>query len=141
MSEVASGACGANNGIRRRQAAPRTSVYTRVYTAVENSGLLGPHASRANAERNFQMAEAKWPVCKEDTADRPLRPGRLPSTSERIAWERAGAARGLWLCCVGRSSPMGIDLPPRLARDPSPLPPFRKFISAFALSRHSLKPH
>ena len=21
---------------------------------------------RANAERNFQMAEAKWPVCKEE---------------------------------------------------------------------------
>ena len=105
---------------------------------------------RANAERNFQMAEAKWPVCKEeakanvhrpwpcasDTADRPLRPGRLPSFSERIAWERAGARmgrrgpipfKGLWLCCVGRSSLggkkgshpfLGIDLPPRLARDP-----------------------
>ena len=41
------------------------------------------------------MAEAKWPICQEeananvcktlafadDTADRPLRPGRLPSTS------------------------------------------------------------
>ena len=94
------------------------------------------------------MAEAKWPVCQEeskanvhrpwpcdsDTADRPLRPGRLPSTSERIAWERAGAARGLWLCCVGRPSPMGIGLPPRLAKDPSALPPFRKFISGFALA-------
>ena len=107
-----------------------------------------PSAPRANPERNFQMAEAKWPVCTEeakanvhrpwpcadDTADRPLRPGRLPSTSERIAWERAGAARGLWLCCVGRPSPMGIGLPPRLARDPSALPPFRKFISGFALN-------
>ena len=93
------------------------------------------------------MAEAKWPVCKEeakanvrrpwpcadDAADRPLRPGRLPSTSERIAWERAGAQmgrrgpipfRGLWLCCVGRPSLggkkgshpfLGIGLPPRLA--------------------------
>ena len=103
--------------------------------------------SRANPERNFQMAEAKWPVCQEeakanvrrpwpfadDAADRPLRPGRLPSTSERIAWERAGAARGLWLCCVGRPSPMGIGLPPRLVRDPSALPPFRKFLSGFAL--------
>ena len=102
------------------------------------------------------MAEVQWPVCKEeakanvqrpwpladDTADRPLRPGRLPSTSERIAWERADAARGLWLCCVGRPSLggkkgshpfLGIGLPPRLARDPSALPPFRKFISAFAL--------
>src|SRR4249919_2655673 len=93
------------------------------------------------------MAEAKWPVfqeeskanvhrpwpCDSDAADRPLRPGRLPSTSERIAWERAGAARGLWLCCVGRPSPMGIGLPPRLAKDPSALPPFRKFISGFAL--------
>jgi hypothetical protein len=93
------------------------------------------------------MAEAKWAVCQEeakanvcrpwpcasDTADRPLRPGRVPSTSERIAWERAGAARGLWLCCAGRSSPMGIALPPRLAGDPSALPPFRKFISAVAL--------
>ena len=29
---------------------------------------------------------------------------------------------------------MGIDLPPRLTRDPSALPPFRKFISAFALT-------
>ena len=75
-----------------------------------------------------------WP-CDSDTADRPLRPGRLPSTSERIAWERAGAARGLWLCCGGRPSPMGIGLPPRLAREPSALPPFRKFISAFALIR------
>ena len=36
---------------------------------------------------------------------------------------------------VDRSSPMGIDLPPRLARDPSELPPFRKFISAFALDQ------
>ena len=112
--------------------------------------------ARANPERNFQMAEAKWPVCTEeakanvhrpwpcadDTADRPLRPGRLPSTSERIAWERAGAARGLWLCCVGRPSLggkkgshpfLGIGLPPRLARDPSALPPFRKFLSGFAL--------
>src|SRR4249919_2286004 len=98
------------------------------------------------------MAEAKWPVfqeeskanvhrpwpCDSDAADRPLRPGRLPSTSERIAWERAGAARGLWLCCVSRPSPMGIGLPPRLARDPSALPPFRKFISAFALVGRSL---
>ncbi len=64
-----------------------------------------------------KRAEAKWPVfqeeskanvhrpwpCDSDTADRPLRPGRLPSTSERIAWERA-------------------------------LPPFRKFISGFALT-------
>ena len=104
-----------------------------------------------------KMAEAKWPVCQEeskanvhrpwpcdsDTADRPLRPGRLPSTSERIAWERAGAARGLWLCCVGRPSLggkkgshpfLGIGLPPRLAKDPSALPPFRKFISGFALA-------
>jgi len=120
---------------------------------------------RANAERNFQMAEAKWPVCQEeakanvhrpwpcaaDTADRPLHPGRLPSHSERIAWERAGAQmgrrgpipfKGLWLCCVGRSSLggkkgshpfLGIGLPPRLARDPSALAQFRKFISAFAL--------
>jgi len=40
---------------------------------------------------------------------------------------------GLWLCCVGRSSLggkkgfhpfLGIDLPARLARDPSALPPF-----------------
>ena len=44
------------------------------------------------------------------------------------------ARRGSWLCCVDRPSPMGIDLPPRLARDPSALPPFRKFISAFALT-------
>ena len=64
--------------------------------------------ARANAERNFQMAEAKWAVCQKeakanvhrpwpcasDTADRPLRSGRLPSTSERIAWERAGAQMG-----------------------------------------------
>ena len=116
------------------------------------------------------MAEAKWPVCKEEakanvhrpwplasnTADRSLRPGRLPSTSERIAWERARARmgrrgpipfKGLWLCCVGRSSLggkkgshpfLGIDLPPRLARDPSALPPFRKFISAFALNNMAL---
>ena len=103
--------------------------------------------TRANPERNFQMAEAKWPVCQkeakanvrrpwpcaDDAADRPLRPGRLPSTSERTAWERAGAQmgrrgpipfRGLWLCCVGRPSLggkkgshpfLGIGLPPRLA--------------------------
>jgi hypothetical protein len=32
--------------IRRRHAASRTSVYTKVYTGVENSGLLGPHASK-----------------------------------------------------------------------------------------------
>jgi hypothetical protein len=30
---------------------------------------------------------------------------------------------------------MGIALPPRLARDPSALPPFRKFISGFALTK------
>jgi hypothetical protein len=29
---------------------------------------------------------------------------------------------------------MGIGLPPRLARDPSAMPPFRKFISGFALA-------
>ena len=38
------------------------------------------------------------------------------------SWERAGAARGLWLCCVGRPSLggkkgshpfLGIGLPPR----------------------------
>ena len=67
---------------------------------------------------------------------------RLESDSFRTAWERAGAARGLWLCCVGGSSLggkkgshpfLGIALPPRLARDPSAQPPFRKFISAFAL--------
>ena len=129
--------------VHRIEESPKTTKEVKVKEA--SSRLR----ARANAERNFQMAEAKWPVCKEeakanvhrpwpcasDTADRPLRPGRLPSTSERIAWERAGAARGLWLCCVGRSSPMGIDLPPRLARDPSALPPFRKFISAFALTR------
>jgi sigma-B regulation protein RsbU (phosphoserine phosphatase) len=36
---------------------------------------------------------------------------------------------------------MGIGLPPRLARDPSALPPFRKFISAFALDAtlHQMK--
>src|SRR4029077_6753139 len=102
-----------------------------------------PGRGKANADR-------PWP-CASDTADRPLRPGRLPSTSERIAWERAGAQMGrrgpipfrrLWVGCVGRSSLggkkgshpfLGIDLPPRLARDPSALPPFRKFISAFAL--------
>ena len=48
----------------------------------------------------------------------------------------------LWLCCVGRPSLggkkgshpfLGIGLPPRLARDPSALPPFRKFLLAFAL--------
>jgi hypothetical protein len=33
---------------------------------------------------------------------------------------------------------MGIDLPPRLASDPSALPPFRKFISAFALAKESM---
>src|SRR5258705_13946777 len=70
----------------------------------------------------------------DDTADRPLRPGRLPSNSKRIAWERAGVARGLWLCCVGRPSPIGIGLSPRLARDPSALPPFPKFLLAFALT-------
>jgi hypothetical protein len=51
-------------------------------------------------------------------------------------------ARGLWLCCGSRASLdgkkgshpfFGIGLPPRLARDPSALPSFRKFISAFAL--------
>lgn len=45
-SRVRSVPRGANNGIRRRHAAPRTGVYTQVYTGVENSGLLGPHASK-----------------------------------------------------------------------------------------------
>ena len=107
------------------------------------NGLSARKRHKANVHR-------PWP-CASDTADKPLRPGRLPSSSERIAWERAGARmgrrgpipfKGLWLCCVGRSSLggkkgshpfLGIDLPPRLARDPSALPPFRKFISAFAL--------
>ena len=128
----------------------------RIICGPPNRAKWKPYFARANAERNFQMAEAKWPLCQEeakanvhrpwpcadDAAERPLRPGRLPSHSERIAWERAGAQmgrrgtipfKGLWLCCVGRPSPMGIGLPPRLARDPSALPPFRKFLSAFAL--------
>jgi hypothetical protein len=110
------------------------------------------HAVRANAERSFQMAEAKWPVCTEeakanvhrpwpctdDTADRPLRPGRLPGNSERMPWERAGARMGRRgpipsgvSGCVA-SAGQGL-VPPRRTRDPSALPPFRKFISAFAL--------
>ena len=44
--------------------------------------------------------------------------------------EGAHPLQGLWLCCVGRSSLggkkgshpfLGIDLPPRLARDPLPI--------------------
>jgi hypothetical protein len=107
------------SGVRLEQMPKEISKWPR------RNGLSARKRQRANVHR-------PWPSAS-DTAGRPLRPGRLPSTSERIAWERAGAARGPWLCCVGSSSPMGIDLPPRLARDPSALPPFRKFISAFAL--------
>ena len=84
------------------QAKMAVSIYNQQLCVLDEA--LWPF--RANPERNFQMAEAKWPVfqeeskanvhrpwpCDSDTADRPLRPGRLPSTSERIAWERAGAA-------------------------------------------------
>jgi len=60
------------------------------------NGLSARKRRKANVHR-------PWP-CAADTADRPLRPGRLPSTSKGIAWERAGAARGLWLCCVSTPS-------------------------------------
>jgi hypothetical protein len=55
--KVASGACHgeANNGIRRRHQAPRTGVYTQVYTGVENSGLLGPHASERSQLKPRQL--------------------------------------------------------------------------------------
>ena len=48
LRKVASGASHRelNNGFHTPHAAPRTSVYTPVYTGVENSGLLGPHASK-----------------------------------------------------------------------------------------------
>ena len=93
---------------------PRSEIFYGLEREGSWSSLRFPerHCSaspfRANPERNFQMAEAKWPVCQkeakanvrrpwpfaDDAADRPLRPGRLPSTSERTAWERAGAQMG-----------------------------------------------
>ena len=101
---------------------------------VEQAATEGSErAIRANAERNFQMAEAKWPVCRgRGEGPMSIDLGLLPLTPQTGHCARAasqavlkellgkGLARrgGRWLCCGGRSSPMGIRLPPRLAETP-----------------------
>ena len=96
-----------------------------------------------------------WP-CVDDTADSPLAPGPpLPSTSEGTAWQRAGVRigrkgpfpSGVSGCVglqptapAGRQGPtfyLGTHATAALRDDGIPFsintPPFRKFISAFAL--------
>jgi hypothetical protein len=91
-----------------------------------------------------------WPFAP-DTADRPLRPGRLPNTSERNYLGKGWRAEGAWgaYACGGvrRLAEEGFPAGRRklhagtrvLPRDPLALPPFRKFISAFALTPRILR--